>query len=340
MKKAVCVGTGLVALDIILNGNPKTPPKFYTGGSCGNVLSILSYLGWASYPIARLDNDKATTKILSDLKRWDVKRDLISVTDDGSTPIIIHRILKDKAGNPKHRFEFKDPETKEWLPSYKPVLSKKVIDIAQKLSFTPNVFYFDRVNRASINLAKLYNSEGALVFFEPSSMGDNKLFMEAASASHIIKFSSDRISNYRKLFKKSIATLEIETLGAKGLKFRYSKNKNSESWHAIDPIKVDNLIDFAGAGDWCSAMVINLLGKAGKFGFQKKNISDIISALYQAQHLSVLNCFFDGARGIMYNLEINRVKSFLTILKSSKKVDFGQFLSSKKIRKPDRESLK
>jgi hypothetical protein len=27
-------------------------------------------------------------------------------------------------------------------------------------------------------------------------------------------------------------------------------------------------------------------------------------------------------------------------LKSSKKVDFGQFLSSKKIRKPDRESLK
>src|SRR5687768_16063076 len=110
-SKEICIGTGLIALDVILNGKPETPPKFYAGGSCGNVLSVLSYLGWSSYPIARLAKNDATKEIEKDFKKWEVKTNLISKTKEGSTPIIIHRILKDKKGNPKHRFEFKDPET-------------------------------------------------------------------------------------------------------------------------------------------------------------------------------------------------------------------------------------
>ncbi len=86
--KSICIGTGLVALDIILNGNPQTPPKFSIGGSCGNVLTILSFLDWSSFPIVRLDNKPGSIKLIRELKKWGVKTNLISRSSDGSTPII------------------------------------------------------------------------------------------------------------------------------------------------------------------------------------------------------------------------------------------------------------
>ena len=116
MNNNVCVGTGLVALDIILNDNKKTEPLITAGGSCGNVLTILSFLGWNSYPIARLDESEATQLILEDLAKNNVNTSLISKKEDGSAPIIIHRILTDRNGNPKHRFEFRSPKTGNGFP--------------------------------------------------------------------------------------------------------------------------------------------------------------------------------------------------------------------------------
>ena len=69
---AVCIGTGLLALDVILNGSPTTPPKFNAGGSCGNVLTILSFLDWSIFPIARLADNKASIELLNDLNNWNV----------------------------------------------------------------------------------------------------------------------------------------------------------------------------------------------------------------------------------------------------------------------------
>lgn len=66
-----CVGMGLIALDAIYAESSKRP-RFLAGGSCGNVLTILSYLGWKSYPIARLGNDHEGSRILEDMMKWGV----------------------------------------------------------------------------------------------------------------------------------------------------------------------------------------------------------------------------------------------------------------------------
>ncbi len=111
-KRSICIGTGLVALDIVMNNKPDTHLKLYAGGSCGNVLAILSFLNWETFPIARLKNNKASLEILNDLGRWNINTSLISQTNDGSTPIIIQRIRIDKDGNSSHRFEFRNP--RQW----------------------------------------------------------------------------------------------------------------------------------------------------------------------------------------------------------------------------------
>lgn len=302
MNKVVCIGTGLVALDVILNGKPETPPKFHAGGSCGNVMSILSYLGWLSFPVARLAKNAATKEVENDFKIWEVQTSLISKTDEGSTPIIIHRILRDKNGNTSHRFEFKDPDTTAWLPQYKPVLKKEVESIIEK---QPNakVFYFDRINRSSIELAKANKTAGAVIFFEPSSIGANlKLFTECLQVSDIIKFSSDRISNYAQLFPRQQVCLEIETIGKEGIRYRYNKEKKAINWNFVKPYLIKDVVDSAGAGDWCSAGVIDSLCKEGIISFNSSSVESVKKALQYGQLLGALNCCFDGARGIMYSI--------------------------------------
>lgn len=46
------VGTGLVALDVVFNEKQDEPIGRWAGGTCGNVLSILSWLGWSAWPIS------------------------------------------------------------------------------------------------------------------------------------------------------------------------------------------------------------------------------------------------------------------------------------------------
>ena len=302
----ICIGTGLVAIDVVIGNDLSSPTQFLAGGSCGNVLTILSYLGWESFPIARLSNNVAAEMLIEDLAIWKVKDELITVTSDGSTPIIIHRILKDKEGSPKHRFEFRNPEDGSYLPSYKPVLKSSVKEILDKKS-SANVFYFDRINRGAIELAKAYKQNGAIIFFEPSSAKEIKLFNECLEIADVVKFSQDRISSIEEfpLFLK--VPLVIQTLGNQGLRY---KRKQDMKWNTLKSFHIDSAIDSAGAGDWCSAGIIKSLFK-DSLPLHSISKEQLIKALKFGQALSSLNCTYEGARGLMYSVPKNDLLLFI-----------------------------
>lgn len=308
-ESSTILGAGLVALDVILNGAPTTPAKLCAGGSCGNVLTILSFLGWSSKPIARLSNNNATENLFEDFKQFTVNTSLVTKSDDGKTPIIIHRILKDKDGNSQHKFEFKIPGTNIWLPMYKPVLANYVDTIVDKQPKC-EVFYFDRVSRSTIELARHYSENGALIVFEPSSLKDDKQTFECLELAHIIKFSSDRINNYSDLFPAAKALLEIQTLGKDGLQYRL-KSSNDKNWKKVPSFKFENIKDSAGAGDWCTAGIINEIGYQGFKSFSNSTEDQIVNTLKVGQALGGLNCMFDGARGLMYNIDSDEMIELL-----------------------------
>ncbi|MEN9998010.1 MAG: hypothetical protein RI922_1000 [Bacteroidota bacterium] len=312
MKDNVVLGAGLVALDVIVNGSPDTPAKLCAGGSCGNVLSILSFLGWESKPIARLSDNSASETLFNDFTQFDVNTSLLSKSSDGSTPIIIHRILKDKDGNPKHKFEFRVPGTGAWLPQYKPVL-KLAVQAIIDLQPTAKVFYFDRISPSTLDLVRYYKSQGALIVFEPSSLKEDKLFVELISLANIVKFSNDRIPEYGDVYTSPKANLEIETLGKKGLRYRLKSSENNE-WINIPPFKINQLLDSAGAGDWCTAGIINQLGYDGVKSFNGSSNKEINNALNIGQALGALNCLFFGARGMMYNLDRDQIEKYINQL--------------------------
>ena len=155
------LGSGLLALDIVLSEVSGSPPRHWAGGTCGNVLIALSYLGWESQPIARLKTDAAAEQVLLDLKQWGVSDRFISLAEDGSTPVIVERITRGSGNVPTHSFSWRCPECGSQFPGFKPVLSSVAEEIAQQAG-PPQVFFFDRATLGGVLLAKSCRRAGAL----------------------------------------------------------------------------------------------------------------------------------------------------------------------------------
>lgn len=305
--RPTAIGTGLVALDVVCSTQSKSVPAYFAGGTCGNVLTILSYLGWRALPISRLAPGKPAERLLADLRHWKVQTSLITTSEDGSTPVIFHRIGRRANGDPFHSFSWRCPECGHYLPGYKAVTGTAAEAIAKQL---PNsqVFFFDRVSRGALTLAREAAKHGAVVVFEPSGLGDPALFREAWSISHIVKYSHERLRDIAdlglKASDKENVLLEIETLGAEGLRYRSNlPDGRTRRWQTLAAFQVNGLKDAAGCGDWCTAGILSKIARAGVKGLQKTGSKPLLDAVRFGQAAAAWNSGFEGARGGMYRFD-------------------------------------
>lgn len=169
-KKARLAAAGFFPLDIVF-GLEDPSPRFYAGGTCGNVVAGLAFLGWETIPIARLAHDVAGEFVRRDLKRWGVSASLLGLAPSAATPIVLEKIQLSKNGVPKHRFLWNCPDCSSYFPPFKAVLRTQVECLKEDVS-CPDVFFADRVSRSTIELARYFSKKGSLVYFEPSAAGD------------------------------------------------------------------------------------------------------------------------------------------------------------------------
>ena len=123
------VSTGFIALDIVIGLEDPLMPRFYTGGTTGNITAALAYLGWQTMPISRLAEDEAGQFVKADLERWGANTNYLMGNIPCPTPIVVEKIFHGKSGLPKHRFLWTCPDCGAFLPSYRPIL----IETAEKL---------------------------------------------------------------------------------------------------------------------------------------------------------------------------------------------------------------
>ena len=122
-----------------------------------------------------------------------------------------------------------------------------------------------------------------------------------------MKYSHERLRDIAdvELDRKDHADvlLEIETLGASGLRYRSRLAQSStDTWQPARAFPVTTLRDTAGAGDWCTAGIISRLGRKGVSGLRKTTPSAITAAIRYGQALAAWTCGFEGARGGMYEV--------------------------------------
>jgi fructokinase len=301
------VGTGLVALDLVISEG-SGDRRAWLGGTCGNVLTILAYLGWRASPAARLAPGPAAECIRAEMVRWGVSGEFVGVTDDGSTPVIIERITRGTDGKPRHSFSWRCPGCGNPFPGYKPVLATAAEELAPRLGQV-DVFFFDRVSAGAIQLAQACSALGALVVFEPSGVGNPVQFRQAWAAAHVVKYSHERLSDLPEVGVSDGPRLQIETLGEAGLRYRFRPRRGrATGWVESAPFAVEGVRDSAGAGDWCTAGLIHRLGQAGAAGLLDTGVEELQDALRFGQALAAWNCRFEGARGGMYLTEPARFR--------------------------------
>lgn len=293
------VGTGLVALDLVVSESTGDR-RAWLGGTCGNVLTILAYLGWRASPVARLASGPAWDCIRAEMARWRVSHEFVSTTPDGSTPIIIERITSDTDGKPRHSFSWRCPGCGNPFPGYKAVLATATDDLTPRLGRV-EAFFFDRVSAGAVQLARACAERGALVVFEPSGVGNPVQFRQAWAAAHIVKYSHERLSELPEVGVSDGPRLHIETHGEAGLRYRFRPRRGrATGWEESPAFTLEGIRDSAGAGDWCTAGLIHRLGQAGAEDFLQAGADELREAFRFGQAMAAWNCRFEGARGGMY----------------------------------------
>lgn len=294
-------GIGFFALDIVRSAQCKTSIRSYAGGTCGNVLAILAYLGWDAHAIASLNGDAASKRVREDLSLAGVKLGLARIAPSVSTPIVVQVIKRESKDVLRHQFERACLECGHVLPDFMPVPVQAVSRIAAAMP-EPSVFFMDRVSRSSIELARIAAERGALVYLEPSDIEDADLFEEAISVTHVVKYAKERLPSIGDTTRSPSVLAEIRTVGSEGLIYR-SRLSREGAWSHIDSVPAPVVVDACGAGDWCTAGIIATLGAKGVAGLVSCQERDLADAMRYGQALAAWNCGFEGARGGMYRVK-------------------------------------
>lgn len=286
-------GAGFVTLDVTLDHASRVTYRG-VGGTTGNVLSILAFFGWRSIPVVRVGSDPIGREVLREFTELGVDVRHMGAESALETPLTF-QFASQPSSPPRYGFECPSCGKSRRF-------TRELVDTGYKAALndvsSTNVFFFDRVTPGAVEMAETARESGAVVFFEPSTVAaDSTLFAKALRASHIVKYSADRISGAVSEFLDS-GFVEIQTRGSEGLRFR--KHSLAPDWVSLPALRLANIADTSGAGDWCSAGFIHTLEQlAQNCAPQDLSYNDIYDSLRKAQAIAALSCQHVGARGLM-----------------------------------------
>jgi fructokinase len=276
----VVVSAGYMPLDIVDVGDAAWPRA---GGTAGNVAAILALLGWQSALAGRIGDDAAGVALRADLDRAGVDTSLISTDPGALTNRLVHQVRPDG-----HRFLFTCPRCERPLPRSRPLRLDQV-DAIVETKPSPNIYFFDRANPATVLLAERYAQAGTTVVFEPSTPANAALVQRAMQAASIVKGSHDHGPELVESYEGGRAKqLRVITEGVRGARVRLGGGR----WHRVG-VFAAHVVDAAGAGDWTTA---GMLHKA--IGADDLTIDSVKAGITYGHALAALNCAVPGARGL------------------------------------------
>ena len=320
-----CMGTGNFSYDIITqqeypngfvvgkrNKVEERILKMEIGNTCGNVMTMLPYLGVKTFPVAKLDMSPQGYQMKRDMKGYGADVRFVSNTLSGATTILrcVHKLDKDGKPTMGHKGS---TAGKPWNgPSARPArkyLSSQngeVDAMVDSLDFTPDVFFFDIVQAGHRLLAERLREKGTLVYFEGDSnwsriqdekqrLAAYRAFLRCVEASDVVKMSGELVKDLS--FADAYTDkLFIQTLGAEGLRFKLGGGE----WIKLAPIMNPDYVDYEGAGDWTSTTLIAALCSRNMMKVKDMTEEAVKEVLMMAQTMASYSVGFYGSKGLIH----------------------------------------
>lgn len=288
MKRTVDIdvaGTGFAALDLIYSGETKLGEGL--GGSCANVLWSLAMLQRAVVPVLKLGADEVGNELVASFDEAGIDTTYIERNPRYRSPVLIQHV---DLSSGWHSFTRKKPASEERFAGYVPIEHEHVRR-ASKVFASCSILYTDRTSIGVVEAMEATHRAGGIVFFEPSEIGDERLFRRAVSASSVIKFSRERMGE---LPPPGLAdeAFVIVTLGAEGLRIHHGHSVVKHN--AVEALSVR---DTSGSGDMVSVGLIDFL-LSTRSVIDGLQLADVVSGVSAGQRLAAANCSYVGARGI------------------------------------------
>ena len=294
---------GYVTLDLIVRDLDEQDYWQSAGGTCGNVSVFSSALGADVSLLARVGEDQRGRLLLDALANAGVGTYHVEQEVRLRTPGIVELIYGTSEGT--HRFSFRCPVCETQLPKHA-VVSWRRAKVEAKCIDRFDTFFFDRATPATLHLAEAARKAGLLVMFEPPTLPRTDRAKRAAALSDIVKVSVRHDSRGRgwHLGKDASTRFIIETLGAKGVRFRARTPHGWGEWQELPAIPQSRISDTAGAGDWFTAGLLTSL--SCRPGLIESDT--MLAAIQYGQRLSAISLAFDGPSGALAALGAPTIK--------------------------------
>ena len=304
MKKKV-LGAGVFNFDtIVVREYPDGPhkKKFIehiiseeVGGTCGNVMTMLPYLGVDTYPVAIFDKSEQGLQMKKDLERYGADTRFVRNEDKGGTTLLRCTHKTDPDGSHTISFRMTSPGSRFPRRKQLGALNGEAVSFAESLDFVPDLFFFDDPSAGNMVLARELRPRGTTVYFEPEGMGDKEsTFLKRVEVSDVVKFSGERIKHVS-FTDRFTDKLFIRTMGKDGLDFRLRGGR----WIHIPPVANDNVVDWEGAGDWTSSAFIAGLLKGTTRDIRTISEDVVKEILIEAQIIASESVSYMGSKGMI-----------------------------------------
>lgn len=300
-------GTGLVALDLIIEHRPHGSALSASGGgTCGNVLAILARMGWTSSWLGSMESSRAGRLVRDEMERAGVGMHSVRECDASPAPVFAHHVRLSESGESAgHWFSHDCPHCAHALPRY-----ERPADIWLRGQSTQmqcaDVFFVDRLSEGALELAATAHDNGALVAYEPSVTSDEPWLSEMLALADVVKYSYDRRGALHDVSTRSgnDRALWIETHGHHGL--RWWRGDDLSDVKEIPALRNFHVVDTCGAGDWFTSALLFGLGRDRTKPFDLGE-SELTSVLEDAARLAAWSCSFLGARGALYEATVQDI---------------------------------
>lgn len=293
MKKSI-MGCGFSCIDIISTDNKMVCD---VGGTCANVLSVLSFLGWDSVLwLPDYEDDR--------LNMWLQETNIQCVNfmkTKKQTPKIIQVYDYEKG---KHRFFTRCP----WCGNrfFESILPNRKQAIL-KTEIITDIFFCDRISDGIMEIANRTKANGGITMYEPNGLRFYNQFIDICRKFDIIKFSDERIPDkWQEQLMEDLmrgqTKLVIVTLGERGLKFILRTEDGTFSeWNYMKSYEADGKRDSSGAGDWLTATFLYYFIPQLETYQKDFPFHAVWDSLLKAVKMSAFACKEVGAQGLMHS---------------------------------------